>query len=439
MKKAEYFSLTNRLCIAFSALFAGLLILSCAQDPIFHNISLEERPRDSIIAGSGGNMIFVPDPPTGGHIYAWTHRGRDVWRFDSTGRWHRMTRPGGPVTGVAAIGTTIFAVTHTSGRIPRSQIKRYTPGPTLGTGNWEIIRSVPYVILSLYSAGTGTNGRLFAGGQCINNLERYYILRFSNPSILPSDPGTPLQLDEIVSTGTIYNVLTGVAQNGGTFIATGRNGIIRLDTPDASITDTTITNNTIGRFDIDQTTGIYSIGNGIVVVGRRANRGIARVIRTDTPPGNYDFDINFSATLRENEFFSGGMGVWREYNDSSGWQNSLLLLGVWSLRRNINGYREIRLASGDIPVGNDISPSIPGGHQSPNASSMRNRAIYTASIGTRAVQAIMQVPHSMLPTGSPQTGWQPPIFASTSRDGLWVYHPDRDRWNAEDNRYNWLP
>jgi|GEM_PF-1517754 len=432
MKKPEYFSLRNRLCIGFSALLLSLFLFSCAQDPIFHNISLEEAPRDSIIGGSGGNMIFVPgtnstNGANGDRIFAWTHRGRDVWVFDSSGTWHRIARPGGPVVGLAAVKDStatptyrVFAMVHTSGSPPGSQVREL-----IGT-NWVTVSEVPdHVVLSFYSAG----GRLFAGAQRRGALANYYILRF-NPLAPASNPGDPLVPMEIVSTGNIDSVLAGVVDGPtGIVLATGRNGIFMLGNSDDPID---LTQPTIYPGDIVVISGMYSLpGGDIVVVGRTSDRGIARVIR------NGAF-LSFGPTLREDEFFTGGMGVWKQPNGTA-WEPSLLLLGIWSLRRNVNGYREIALDSyGNVNLVSSLA--IPGGHATTTPSSMVNRAVYTAGIGTRAVQAIMQVPPEMLLNGStPPSGWQPPIFASTSRDGLWVYNPGTDRWNAEDNRRSWLP
>jgi len=134
-----------------------------------------------------------------------------------------------------------------------------------------------------------------------------------------------------------------------------------------------------------------------------------------------------------------------------------LLLGV-RVRGVSNhiGYREIYLdPDGNVAAGSGLR--VPGNHPDDSVSSVQLNARYRASIGTRAVEFIFQAPNlgnAFFPDmlvrdengvvvedsyGNPLIrDWQPPIFASTSRDGLWVYNFRTDRWNAEDNSINWL-
>jgi hypothetical protein len=96
----------------------------------------------------------------------------------------------------------------------------------------------------------------------------------------------------------------------------------------------------------------------------------------------------------------------------------------------VNGYREIVLDRDGFPTGTVRMP----GDETP--SSVRNRARYTASIGRHPVEAIMQIPDTS--RGGPldysvftsDPDWEPPIFASTSRSGLWSYR--NGLWNAEE-------
>jgi hypothetical protein len=89
---------------------------------------------------------------------------------------------------------------------------------------------------------------------------------------------------------------------------------------------------------------------------------------------------------------------------------------------------------------NDGTPTSairsPGDGNAP-FTSVKNENKYRASIGIRPVVSILQVPnvdeggplnYSNFVTRDP--AWEPPIFASTARSGLWSYRSGQ--WNAED-------
>ena len=394
--------------------------MSCAQDPIFYRISLEQPPRDAIIGGSGGNMVLVESGTYRG-VYAWTHRGRDVWRF-ADGSWHRIPRPGGPVAGLAVAGQDVFAAVYDGRSPPNSHIMRFQGG-----GWHPVFDASGYVITSFYGVGN----RIFAGAQHRAHLESHTILGFDappHPAVLDR-----LTLPPALAAGDISNALAGAVERSGTiYLATGRNGVFRLNATATAFVDPAAP--AIPPGDIVVTSGMISTGADVIVVGRVSDRGVIRVIRA----GSAAFDPLFAPALGRHQFFTGGMGVWQRHTGSE-WIPALLLLGIWTHNHNVNGYREIALDSTGSLTG---FLRIPGDADPANAifSSVQSTARYRANIGTRAVQAIMQVPFNMLLNGNaPPPGWQPPIFASTSRDGLWVYNHRNDQWNADDNRYNWLP
>jgi hypothetical protein len=123
------------------------------------------------------------------------------------------------------------------------------------------------------------------------------------------------------------------------------------------------------------------------------------------------------------------MSLWADRDNQ--WRQSLLLVGIRSRGTSIvNGYREIVLDQNGNPT---TTIRIPG-EETP--SSVRSRARYTASIGLHPVEAILQLPD--ISSGGPldyraytsDPDWEPPIFAATSRNGLWSYR--NGTWNAEE-------
>jgi len=362
-------------------------------------------------------------------LYAWTRRGRDVWFFgfhEGQGwRWGALPRPGEHLGGLAAVGNDLFALVYSDVSIPpgSSSIIRYNTAYS----RWDPVFSNPhFAIQSLHYAGD----RLFAAAYRRTDLNHHYILSF--------DPTHSSHPDPVIKQGNYTIALSGVTETAGgdIYLATERAGIFRFDeglyegllterTPDAAPPAFVVT-------------GIIATGDDIVVAGATANGGALHIFRggLGSPP-----EIS-----HHSEFFNGGMGVWRRHAAASGWQPALLLLGVRTNGR-FHGYREIEL----LPNGN-VAPSPilwePGSLGAD--SSVNSVTLYRGSIRHRSVRHIRQAPPlydtnageepvSLFPdmTVEGNAGWQPPIFASTSINGLWVYDSSTDRWGEEDNRRSW--
>jgi len=436
MKRSEYFSLAKRLRIAIPALLTSIIILSCSWDPIFYNISMEQAPRRATITGSPQNMVITRDS-----LYVWTLRGSNIWRFENSGdadswQWNRITSPGHPIGGLAAVEFDngeyhLYAVVYPGGSPANSRIMRYNDYEWVHVPMGDNIENL-YSIGHLHSAG----GQLFARAQLTSNLVTYAILRFV-PDPSSGDFATKGALD-VPRTDSHIN-LRGVAErNSNIYLATARAGIFRVDEASDVLTPFTPASD----FDI---TGIIETGGDIVVVGNSSTGGVVHVLRGagaswDDEPRTFGV------------FFNGGMSVWREFYPAftdaanphnDGWRPRLLLLGVRTNSHNVNGYREIVLdpATGNVDTSSSPFINNPG---ILDFSSVRNNSIYRASIGTRSVRFIQQVPNlggifypALKYMESEFYGWQPPIFASTSRDGLWAYNFRNDRWNADDNIIAW--
>ena len=452
MKRLEYICSAKRLWIAFSALLASMVILSCSWDPIFYNISMEQAPRTAAITGSPQNMVITKD-----RLYAWTLRGNNVWHFSyseiglgedavSEWRWHRMENtPGHPIGGLAAVelpdgtGYHLYAVVYPGNNPARSEIWGYSRTGSTSNGQWRQVQVTPvdgssitdYSIGHLHSAG----GEIFARAQLSSNLEVYAILHFS-PDMTTGD--LQMQVLELESSDASINLRGAAYRDGQIYLATTRQIFTFAGgglTP--FITDTS-------DFDI---TGITATGNDIVVVGNASNAGRIHVFGSAG-------GATWADSLKPSPsgvFFNGGMSVWQEFYLDN-WRPRLLLLGVRTNSHNVNGYREIDLLS-DGNVAPSLQPPFLSSPGNQDVSSVRSNSIYRANIGTRSVRFIQQVPnlHRTLSSSDDETffprieemenefrGWQPPIFASTSRDGLWAYNFRNDRWNADNNRINWL-
>ena len=421
------------------------LFASCDQNPIFHNISWQQPPVTPIIRGSPQNMVVTEQ-----RLYAWTQRGEFVWAFDSAGRWTSLATPPvsnfggfGGLTAVGAPGNEIlFAIVYSGGgSFPVPHLVRHS-------GNQWIRADVDlsaYAIGRLYSAGNN----IFARAQLRSSPTSYVILRFV-PNLANLD--APVEYERLSirgsTTGDLGNNLVGALSHAGQiFIATARNGIFRV-APGIGGAVTPFTG--ASGFNVS---GIFSTTNDLVIVGNTHNAGVIHVVRGVTaftaahtwesePP-------TFNGT-----FFNGGMSVWRSldltYNNPSqlfnNWRPRLLLVGIRTNGRS-HGYREFILDE-NANILNAAQARIPGGWDfsvENTFSTAENRSRYNSSIGTRSVRYILQVPNLggnfypvMHADGSPwHERWQPPVFASTSIDGLWAYNPREDWWNAEDGTILW--
>jgi len=399
-QKPQWFLRTFFLCAITT------VILSCAQDPIFYNIHMEAPPRKPVIAGSPQNMVIARDG-----VYTWTSPGRNIWVFDeSTGwRWQKLSStPSGSIRGLAAFGDSesgdLFAIVTSGGHIPEvSQVWRYDTNSQWG----KLHETTDFVLHRLFAAG----GTLFIGGQ--RNGNEYTILSLD----------TNTSSVETILTGSSDMYLAGAvkASNGTILLATGKNGIFNVTsgTPEPFAPASSFTIN-----------GMITTGDNIVVIGNSTSRGILHVLKADSAYSEWQS----SALEQPDLLFNGGMGVWK-HNTETGWQPSLLLLGIRSNGSTLNGYRELALNE-DGSVNSSYVLNRPG--QSGFVSSVVSQDRYREGIETRSVHYILQVPNlggNFYPANNNK--WQPPIFAGTAQHGLFAYDFRNDRWSADDNSVAW--
>ncbi|MCL2094345.1 MAG: hypothetical protein FWH12_09175 [Treponema sp.] len=372
----------------FLLLLLSIFLFSCAQDPIFFNISIEPEPKDPMIPGTPTNIVVHQ-----GRLYTGTFQGQRIFSFPTNGRWSEWSRPGGSLGELASDGTYLYALVFPTGNpLEASEIRYYSDGAWHrvnrggGTGS--------YSIQTLYGAG----GTIFAGGQIRHsNSVEYAILHVVNT-------GSSYEL-QVLMTGT--HLLRGAAERGGTvYLATAGDGII----------------NASGLTRLSGTAG--AVVTGIIHLGTDINPGaIAAVTTTGSGQGSILISTDgtsFTSWRQDGFNFTGGMAIWRDPNN--GFNPALLLLGIRNRGFSLShGYREMALDSNGVPLPGLHTP----GDYSP--SSVADRPRYAASLGNHPVHAIIQVPHEVVPHQSNVT---PLIFAATSVRGLWSYRDGQ--WNAED-------
>ena len=167
MKKAHFTTFWH---IGFQFLLLSLIILSCSQDPIFFNASIEPKPKDPIIAGSPTNMVVLKN-----RIFVGSLMGKNIWAFN--GRWFTIERPGGSLGGLATDGTDLYALIFPGGEpLKSSVIKKYE----ISSGTWIAAYSAPgYSIQTICGAG----GEIFAGAQARSNYMENAILHLNGASL----------------------------------------------------------------------------------------------------------------------------------------------------------------------------------------------------------------------------------------------------------------
>ncbi|MCL2070574.1 MAG: hypothetical protein FWH19_06285 [Treponema sp.] len=366
--------------LLISVLFI-LPVLSCAQDSIFFDISNEPEPKDPLIPGTVTNMAVVRD-----RLYVAARMGNRIYCY-SRGTWSMISQPGGAIGDLVSDGRELYALVFPSGDPLRtSVIRRYNSG----SNSWDIgVSAYNYNIQSIFNAG----GDIFAGGQHLQDYQYFSILHLQGSQTL-----VPIAFNT--------SILTGAARSGGdVYFATAGNGILISRGGDVSSVPAA---GTAGA----SINGIIETGGVIVAVG--SNGGIY----TLASPGSFN---SFTVGVH----FTGAMSVWREFTGGS-WRPSLLLLGTRGQGSSLtHGYRELLL---DPNSGRPTHILRGPGEASP--SSVQNRPRYTASIGVHPVEAIIQLPEEVMGAYFPSPEWEPVIFASTSRSGLWSYRDGQ--WNAEE-------
>jgi hypothetical protein len=325
-------------------------------------------------------------------VFAGSRMGNRIYSYSGSGEnpvWTSISLQGASLGDLATDDQYLYALIFPDGDpLSSSVIRRFNPSNM----TWDMqISSNDYSIQSIYGAG----GYLFAGGQSKTNRNHFSVLYMD---------GSSSSLTVSIAEGSL---LTG-AVNGasGIYLATMGGGIFLFNR--GAIMGPL---NGTGQAAI---TGIIETGGTIIAVGSTG----------------YIYHSNATTFNRiQSDFnYTGALNIWLDRNNQG--RPSLLLMGIRGTGSSLNnGYREMILNNG-VPTFVIKTP----GDDSPT--SVKNKAKYTGSIGVHPVQSIIQVPSTA--NGGPlnydilsrDPEWEPPIFAATSKDGLWSYR--NGEWNAED-------
>ena len=391
------------------AILSALIVFSCAQDSIFFYVTNELEPKDPIIPGSPTNMVIVDNK-----VYVGTFQGREVWVYDDTSggeKWSRIKRPGGSIGGLAVandgIEDFLYALVFPNREpLETSAIKKYDSVLEDWTDTYEAPPG--YSIQSVFGAG----GKIFAGAQLKSNYQSYAVLFLDPEAVSPS-------LDIVKTETSFLRGAAAAGPGGDIYLATNGSGILKFDI--AALPDP-----------ISQTAVVSGNIAGIIETG-----GIITAVSSGGTVYYYDPAAEMLYEYYSTSFnFTGAICIWKQYDPdiplpADKWKPSLLLLGVYGERSSTtHGYREILLNEEAKPTGvlrktgNDIPSSV----------KMENEAKYNANLGTHPVEHIIQIPEGVMDYPDMEMaeneGWEPLMFASTSREGLWSY---RDGvWNAEE-------
>ena len=380
----------SRVSMLISIVLLGLLFLSCNQDSIFYDISIEPEPRKGLIPGSPTDMVLLKN-----QLFVGTRMSTTFYRYSSTDgvpAWSYINLPEGTLGDLASDGEYLYALVFRGGDpLAASVIRRFN----LADWSWDKeIAIEDYSIQSLY----GVQGYLFAGAQQKSNRQNFAVL-YHNPVS-----------DYLAVSMVQVSILKGaVRQSDGTvYLATMGNGIY--------------------VFNRGAISGPVTGTSGAAIAGIMETGGLIVAVSGDG--GIYSGGSGGFTRVSTGVNYTGAMSLWYDPKNLS--DPALLLLGIRGRGvSRTHGYRELPLQNG-IPAG-DIQIQVPGIE---SLSSIKNNAKYTASIGVRPVEAILQVPDISrggpldyrLFSGNPE--WQPPIFAATPKDGLWAYRDGE--WNTEE-------
>jgi hypothetical protein len=363
-------------------------ILSCGQDSLFFDISNEPEPKDPRIPGSPTNIVVIRN-----QLFVGSRMGGGISRYASAGgnmEWHNIPTPGGSLGDIATDGEYLYALLFPTGNpLNASLIRRYN----VDTNIWDLQLSIAtHSIQTIF----GAEGVLFAGAMLNDDHQNF--------SLLYLDPNT-FSLTVMRSNTTL---LTGAAMDrtGNIYLATAGCGIFRYSNGTIETQPESGTENA-------NISGIISTGSTIVGVSSDG------IVYCQDAAGIF---LRFSTGIN----FTGALSLWA--NRANQWRPTLLLMGIRSMGSSLNqGYREMELDRNGFPI---LAIRVPG-DESP--SSVTSRARYAASIGIHPVETILQIPDGTVLNYGAFTGdpnWEPPIFAGTSRSGLWSFR--NGEWNAED-------
>ena len=373
-------------------LIFSALVLSCSQDSLFADISYEQKPKDPRIPGTPTNIVTAME---GANTYLCvTNIGaKKIYRYREK-QWSSSLRaPKSPVVALASDGTDLYALC--GGMMSSSLYKYGEDEDNPGNWKWTLIEpgdAAGYSLQYVY----GTETMIFAGGRKDNSWEIFCTDGNSSLRSLNVNASRPL---------------SGAAELSGVYyVAAGAGGIFMWDSSASVLVPSPQGN----------VTGMINTNGEIIAVTSGGS-----VLKLE--------GTQFISILSTGANFTGGMCVWKKYDETANaWIDSLILLGVSSGSKYSKGYREITLDSSGHP---DSELRVPGSID-PSSVSSGNKNKYEASIARYSVNFMAQVPDDVENFPRDENGdiknpggWEPLIFASTVLNGMQSLR--NGLWNAE--------
>jgi hypothetical protein len=363
---------------------AAFLFITC-NDPIFYDISKEEKKLEPKIKGSPTNFAVFK-----GFMYVAS--GQTIYKYNGTtsdradrGDWESRN-PGGIIFMLAATNNYLFIVCEEAGK---NKLKRSND-----VISWEEVAG-EHNILSIYSAGDqlflGVGGtEAFSIFTCDNNGENFRKLADTENKLL----------NGAAWNGSYYLIAKDMIINNGGSIYTS----------DASLAGLTVIGNNpyVGIINLNNT------GNNIVTIDQNGilyNVGVtslSQITRLYSSIGKTDYPA------------TGALAIW--VNESGG-ENLLLAGRQDKLKASVDtgytyGYLEIVINESGTSGGFDEP-----GTRSP--STLSDYASYKSTLRNYPINDIIQ---------SPEINGERIIFASTQKDGVYSCRQRNGswKWNAEE-------
>ena len=456
-----------KLSINHNLFYAMLIVLflSCNQDPIFHAISQEVKPRDPRIPGIPTSMALfyrmypagtvnripvlyvasgrinwyaAPDDP-GSFDTSWTaEKGEKWWNKDKG----KTALPGGKIVGLAATNEYLYALYH-------KKILKRIKWDSAANEQWK---EIPIDSGDVNTSGIisfdtifSSNNRIFIGARTEQKKDAipYSVLYVDEDANPANDTIKSIKSDTYLLEGVAYNGLNHFLCLSDKF---GTGGSIFALDDDFFLTGDLLSNWTELK-DSDESKTSKIQFKGIISMEDDASGVNHTILAMDRSGAIYTIDAaakKFTAsTVKKMGLFTGALALWRDPEDP-GWElwdpadaltmpkPKLLLAGyqgsnTLTTSSYTNGYYELDLVweSGilDIDAADFHQPGKKGIN---DKTTVDNTERYLSTIGKYPVNNLYQTPRII--------DKKMILFASTNNAGLWSYR-ERDnifQWNAEE-------
>ena len=356
--------------------FTVILAFAACKDPVYFNISQEEKMLEPLIKGSPTNFVSF-----NGHIYVAS--GFELYRYDGTnpatgrGNW-RESRPGGKILTLAVTSNNFYALSMDSGK---KTIKVFNES----NGRWN--DSNEYGGHEIQEIAAAGNQLFVEAGQ----YGSYYIL-CGNKKIVENAGNNMLNGAAYFSANYFLSAKDQLTENGGCIY---------------TIAGATLT---LTRVDNGSFMGIVNIGFGSNPVKAINREGRIYNVTSGS--------ISQTGTSMGNRLATGALAVWEKDGSRLLLAGRQDILGTSTTSGYSHGYMEVGInANGDI-TGSFVEPGL----NSISSVKDGNNGHYKATIGRYPVNQLFQASDGTL-------------FASTQTNGVFSYRERRNigwSWNAEE-------